>query len=112
MGITPILPVTSMAWVEWEREIAFQVESPGRCQLPKSEFSVVWPIEPTQRDFTLSAWRLCIEMTPTEPAYHTLLNAGSCGIYGRVCFCGSGWQGEAERRAGPAVAVSPNAAAL
>ena len=42
----------------------------------------------------------------------TLLNAESRGLHGRVCFRGSRWQGEVERRAAPAVAVGPNPAAL
>jgi predicted permease len=41
-----------------------------------------------------------------------LLNAESRGIHGRVCFRGSRWQGEVERRATPAVAVGPDPSAM
>jgi hypothetical protein len=37
----------------------------------------------------------------------TLLNAESRGIHGRVCFRGSRWQGEVERRATRAATVGP-----
>src|SRR5271167_3725751 len=46
---------------------------------------------------------------PREP---TLLNAESRGISGTVCFRGSRWQGEVERRATPAVAVGPDLSAM
>ncbi len=42
----------------------------------------------------------------------TQLNAQSRGIHGRVCFRGSRWQSEVERRATPAVAVGPDPAAM
>src|SRR6201996_5253355 len=38
--------------------------------------------------------------------------AESCGIHGRVCFRGSRWQGEVERRAPPSVAVGPDPSAM
>jgi PIN domain len=46
---------------------------------------------------------------PREPA---LLNAESRRIPGTVCFRGSRWQGEVERRATPAVAVGPDLSAM
>src|SRR6266481_4640512 len=42
----------------------------------------------------------------------TLLNMESSCIHGRVCFRGSRWQGEVERRATAAVAVGPDPPAM
>src|ERR1700728_4451786 len=52
-----------------------------------------------------------VSMTPTGPA-PTLLKAESRGMHGRVCFRGSRWQGEVERRATPAVAIGPDSSAM
>src|SRR6201993_212764 len=40
------------------------------------------------------------------------MTAKSRSIHGRVCFCGSRWQGEVEGRAAPAVSVGPDPAAM
>jgi hypothetical protein len=42
----------------------------------------------------------------------TPLNVESRGIHGRVCFRGSRWQDEVERRATPVVAVGPDPSAM
>ena len=60
---------------------------------------------------SMSALAVMHQMTPTGPA-PSLLKGESRGIHGRVCFRGSRWQGEVERRATPVVAVDPNPAAL
>lgn len=51
----------SLKWVEWREKTAFRIKSPGRGQPSERRvFGQGWPVEPTRRDFTLSAlaiWR-------------------------------------------------------